>query len=95
MENCTYTSLNFILADGDYLYALRLPETENLYVRGLAGEEDFRGLSSYGTRMECSERCRAILFASEEIDSADTWRKLEPGTISVACPDLRLEFHHV
>jgi glutamine amidotransferase len=95
LENCTYTSLNFILSDGDYIYAFRLPETEDLYVRRLAIEEDFRGLSSYGTRMECSERCRAILFASEEIDLATSWSKLEPGTIAVARPDLHLEFHHI
>jgi predicted glutamine amidotransferase len=95
LEKCTHTSLNFILADGDFLYALRLPQTEDLYVRRLEFEEDFRGLSSYGTRMECGERCRAILFASEEIDLAASWRKLEPGTIAVARPDLRLEFHHI
>ena len=46
IENCTYTNLTFILADGDFLYALRLPETEDLYVRRLEAEEDLRGLSS-------------------------------------------------
>lgn len=95
IENCTYTSLNFILADGDFLYALRLPETKDLYVRRLEAEEDFRGLSSYGTRMECQGRYGAIIFASEEIDSAASWRKLEPMIIAVAHPDLRLELHHV
>ena len=97
IENCPYTSLNFLLADGDFLYALRLPGSEDLglYIRRLEAEEDLRGLSSYGTRMECSERCRAILFASEEIDLATSWSKLEPGTIAVARPDLHLEFHHI
>lgn len=31
MKNYTYTSLNFLLADGDFLYALRLPGIEGLY----------------------------------------------------------------
>ena len=43
-ENCAYTSLNFLLADGDSLYVLRLPDDEELYVRHLEPEEDLRGV---------------------------------------------------
>ena len=46
MNNYTYTSLNFLRADGDFVYALRLPGMEGLYVRRLEAE-DFRGESSY------------------------------------------------
>lgn len=97
IENCPYTSLNFLLADGDFLYALRLPGTEDLglYVRHLEAEEDFRGLSSYGARTESRHRHGAILFASEQIDSASPWRELEPETLAIADCDLRLELHHV
>jgi glutamine amidotransferase len=94
-ENCTYTSLNFLLADGDSLYALRLPDTKGLFVRHLEAEEDLRGLSSYGTRTEGRHRSGAMIFASERIDSAPSWRKLEPGTLAVARRDLRLEMYRI
>jgi predicted glutamine amidotransferase len=94
-ENCTYVSLNFLLADGDSLYALRLPDTNGLFVRRLEAEEDLRGSSSYGTRTESRHRSGAILFASERIDSAPSWRDLEPGTLAVARRDLRLEMYRV
>jgi predicted glutamine amidotransferase len=92
-EHCTYTSLNFLLADGDSLYALRLPGTEGLFVRRLVAGEDLQGLSSYGTRTEGRNLTEAILFASERIDSASSWQELEPGTLAVADRDLQLEFH--
>jgi glutamine amidotransferase len=94
-ENCTYTSLNFLLADGDSLYALRLPSKEDLFVRHLEAEEDFRGQSSYGTRTEGRYSRGAVLFASEELDPSPSWRELEPGTLAVARRDLRVELHQV
>ena len=93
--NCTYVSLNFLLADGDSLYALRLPDTNGLFVRRLEAEEDLRGSSSYGTRTESRHRSGAILFASERLDSAPSWRELEPGTLAVVRRDLRLEMYRV
>ena len=94
-ENCTYTSLNFLLADGDSLYALRLPGTEELFIRHLEAQEDLRGLSSYGTRTESRHPSGAVLFASEQLDPSPSWRELEPGTLAIARRDLRLEMHHV
>ena len=100
-ENCAYyTSLNFLLADGDSLYALRFPRERELHLRRLEAEEDFQGQSSYGSCIECRHRAGAILFASEEIaeeidPAPSSWRALEPGTLAVARPDLRLELHHV
>jgi predicted glutamine amidotransferase len=94
-KNCTYTSLNFLLADGDSLYVLRLPGKEGLFVRYLEAEEELRCLSSYGTRTEGHVPQGAILFASERIDPAPSWRELEPGTLMIANRDLRLELHHV
>jgi predicted glutamine amidotransferase len=92
-ENCTYTSLNFLLADGDSLYALRLPGKEGLFLRHVEAKEDFRGQSSYGTRTEGHHSRGAVLFASEELDPSPSWRELEPGTLAVARLDLRLELH--
>ena len=94
-ENCTYTSLNFLLADGDSLYALRLPSKEGLFLRHLEAEEDFRGLSSYGTRTEGRYSLGAVLFASEVLDPSPSWSELKPSTLTVARRDLRLEVHQV
>jgi predicted glutamine amidotransferase len=94
-ENCTYTSLNFLLADGDSLYALRLPGKEGLFIRRLEAEEDLRGLSSYGTRSEGHVPRGAVLFASERVDTAPSWRELEPGTLAVTDRGLGLELHHL
>jgi predicted glutamine amidotransferase len=94
-ENCTFTSLNFLLADGDSLYALRLPGKEGLFLRHLEAEEDFRGQSSYGTRTEGRHSRGAVLFASEELDPSPSWRELEPGTLAVASCDLRVDLHQV
>ncbi len=49
-ENRDYTSLNFLLADGNRLYALRSVGNEDLWVRRLEAGEDLLGPSSYGTR---------------------------------------------
>ena len=94
-ENCAYTSLNFLLADGDSLYALRLPDDKELYVRRLEPEEKLRGVSSYGTRSESDHSSGAILFASEKLDPATLWRELEPGTLTVAGPNLQLETYNL
>ncbi len=94
-ENCTYSSLNFLLADGDSLYALRLPGKEGLFLRHVEAEEDLRGQSSYGTRTEGRHSRGAVVFASEELDPSPSWRELEPGTLTVARRDLRPELHQV
>jgi predicted glutamine amidotransferase len=46
-ENRDYTSLNFLLADGERLYALRSVGNEDLWVRRLEAGEDLLGSSSY------------------------------------------------
>lgn len=94
-ENCDYTSLNFLLADGESLYALRSVGNEDLWIRRLEAGEDLLGPSSYGTRAETSLGHGAVLFASEKLDHAPSWEKLEPGTLAVAHRDLRLKRHQL
>ncbi len=95
LDNREYTSLNFLLANEERLYALRYPDFEDLYVRKLDAGEDLRGTSSYGTRAETGDHHGAILFASEKLDDAPSWEELAPGTLAVAHHDLRLELHHL
>ncbi len=94
-ENRDYTSLNFLLADRDRLYALRSVGNEDLWVRRLEAGEDLLGPSSYGTRAETSLRRGATLFASEKLDYGSSWEKLEPGTLAIAHRDLRQELHRL
>ena len=94
-ENRDYTSLNFLLADGERLYALRSVGNEDLWYRRLEAGEDLLGPSSYGTRAETRLDQGAVLFASEKLDHAPSWEKLEPGTLAVAHRDLRLEMHRI
>ena len=94
-KNRDFTSLNFLLADGKSLYALRSVGNENLWVRRLEAGEDLLGPSSYGTRAETSLGHGAVLFASEKLDHAPSWEKLEPGTLVIADRDLRLERHQL
>ena len=94
-ENRDYTSLNFLLADGECLYALRSVGNEDLWVRRLEAGEDLLGSSSYGTRAETSLGQGATLFASEKLDHAPSWEKLAPGTLAIAHRDLQLELHHL
>lgn len=93
-ENRDYTSLNFLLADGERLYALRSVGNEDLWVRRLEAGEDLLGPSSYGTRAETRLGQGATLFASEKLDHAPSWEKLEPGTLAIAHRDLR-EMHYL
>jgi predicted glutamine amidotransferase len=92
-EHRDYTSLNFLLTDSERLYALRSVGNEDLYVRRLEAGKNLLGQSSYGTRAETSLGQGATLFASEKLDHAPSWEKLEPGTLAIAHRDLRLELH--
>jgi predicted glutamine amidotransferase len=90
---CIYTSLNFVLADGDYLYALRLPDTERP-TSAASSPRKIWGPQLLGDRTESHVPQGAVLFASERIDPAPSWRELKPGTLAVARHDLRLETCH-
>ncbi len=94
-ENRDYTSLNFLLADGERLYALRSVGNEDLWYRRLEAGEDLLGSSSYGTRAETRLSHGATLFASEKLDHTPSWEKLDPGTLAIAHRDLRLELHRL
>ena len=82
-------SLNFVLATPTDLWALRYPETNNLFVleRALGGEDGCRGLdesSSAGSLRVSSPdlaRCRSVVLATEKMDNDPGWRLLEPGEL--------------
>jgi predicted glutamine amidotransferase len=90
-------SLNFILATADEVWALRYPDTNELWVleRRAGGPHGCRHLdetSEVGTlrvRSDDLATCDAVIVASEPMDEHPAWRLLEPGELLHVERDLR------
>jgi glutamine amidotransferase len=88
-EELPLYSLNVIVASGDEQWALRYPETNNLYVLergagGPAGTDQLDHTSSTGRiRVRCGDLADApaVIFATEPMDSDPGWRNLRPGEL--------------
>jgi predicted glutamine amidotransferase len=82
-------SLNFVLATATDLWALRYPQTHDLFVleRDVGGPHACRQLdesSSAGTmrvRSPDLESCRSVVVATERMDEDPGWRLLQPGEL--------------
>jgi predicted glutamine amidotransferase len=80
-------SLNFVLATPTDLWALRYPETHNLFVcEREAGGEDYHGTAPTTTgsmHIQAPElaHCRSVVLATEPMDDDPGWRLLEPGEL--------------
>ena len=90
-------SLNFVLATADELWALRYPDTNELWVleRRAGGPHGCRHLdetSEVGTlrvRSDDLATCDAVIVASEPMDEHPDWRPLQPGELFHVARDLR------
>jgi predicted glutamine amidotransferase len=82
-EHLPVYSLNFVLTTGTELYALRYPDTNELYVleRDAAG----RHLDAKSTRIRAHStdlaEAASVLIASEPMDDHPGWRLLAPGEL--------------
>jgi predicted glutamine amidotransferase len=82
-------SLNVILASGDEQWALRYPETNNLFILergagGPAGGDQLEHASATGRiHVRCGDLAEqpAVIFATEPMDDDPGWRNLEPGEL--------------
>jgi predicted glutamine amidotransferase len=81
-------SVNMILATPTDLWALRYPETNELWllehsVGGLGGGESFDEQSEAGMRIQAHELSflPAAVIASERMNTNPAWRLLEPGEL--------------
>ncbi|MEU2870430.1 class II glutamine amidotransferase [Streptomyces olivoreticuli] len=89
-------ALNLILATRDELWALRYPDTHELYVldRDAGGQHGDRHLDHSGTagRMRVHSQdladTPAVVIASERMDDNPRWRLLEPGELLHVGPRL-------
>jgi predicted glutamine amidotransferase len=95
--NLPLFSLNMILTTPDELWALRYPDTHDLYVleRDPGGQHGVRQLDHSGTddrmRVHSRDLARApsVVVASERMDDNPSWRPLAPGELLHVGTDLR------
>ena len=86
-DNLPVFSLNFVLATATDLWALRYPETHNLFVseRAAGGEEYHGGETGTAGAMRIRSPelagCRSVVLATEAMDEDPGWRLLEPGEL--------------
>ena len=94
VENIPLSSINFVLATADELWAFRYPETNRLFVLerragGGRGRRDLHHVS--GTvRVHVPDLSRhpSVVVASEPLDDSVGWRALESGELMRVGPDL-------
>ncbi|WP_329260622.1 class II glutamine amidotransferase [Actinoallomurus sp. NBC_01490] len=97
-RNLRLYALNLILASAEELWALRYPDTHELYVlqRPGGGHHGARHLDHSGTagrmRVHCADMARvpAVVIASEPMDDSLGWRLLEPGELLHVGPGPRV-----
>jgi glutamine amidotransferase len=93
-ENLPVSSLNFVLATGNELWAFRYPETHRLFVleRGPGGERGGRDLHHVSGTMRVHvpdlRRHPSVVVASEPLDDTTGWRPLESGELVRVRDDL-------
>lgn len=92
LANAPVYSLNLIAAKDEHLFALRLPETNELWVRDRpAGGRDDAPLHQRSETLETTSEdlreVRSIVVASEPMDDSPDWRLLESGELLHITPD--------
>ncbi|GAA3126375.1 class II glutamine amidotransferase [Streptosporangium carneum] len=94
--NLPLYALNLVLVTPDRLWALRYPDTHELYVleRAPGGPHGDRHLEHSGSAGRIRVHSRdlsaapALVVASERMDDNPAWRLLEPGELLHSGPDL-------
>ena len=96
-QNITLYSLNLVLTTATDLWALRYPDTNQLYILErstmLAGADEARGRSLSGimrVRSAALSIFPATVIASERMDPTASWRLLESGELIHVDPELRV-----
>lgn len=94
-DNLPVFALNLILTTPTELWALRYPETHDLFVLerapgGARGDRhlDHAGRTGIRTRSGQLARHRSVVVASERMDEDPGWRLLESGELLHVSPDL-------
>jgi predicted glutamine amidotransferase len=90
--NLPVLSINFVLTTADRLWALRYPQTHELYVLEREAGSPLEHRSSLGSRIS-SEHGKGrplVVVASERMDDDPGWRLLAPGELLQVSPTLEV-----
>ncbi len=76
-------AINFVLATEDELWALRYPETHELYLLERKPGAPLEHASSFGSRVSSEHGIRRalVVIASEKMDDDPAWRLMESGEL--------------
>ncbi|HWF55224.1 MAG TPA: class II glutamine amidotransferase, partial [Solirubrobacteraceae bacterium] len=74
-------SLNLVLIDAAALWALRYPDTHELYVLERPAGASLDQVSSHRTHVVAEPACPTVVVASEVMDADPGWRLLAPGEL--------------
>ncbi|MCG7309836.1 class II glutamine amidotransferase [Brachybacterium sp. ACRRE] len=91
LERVPVYSLNLVVARDEHLYALRLPETNELWVRDRpAGGRNDDALHQASDTLRATSAelrdVRSVVIASEPMDDSDQWRLLGDGELLHVSP---------
>ncbi|QQC87347.1 class II glutamine amidotransferase [Streptomyces alfalfae] len=102
-QNLPLYALNLVLTTPDQLWALRYPDTHELYVleRPAGGHHGTRHLDHSGSHGHLRVHSTgladhpSVVVASERIDDNPHWRLMDPGELLHVGPDLRTTRHDI
>jgi glutamine amidotransferase len=91
-QNLPLFAINFVLSTTDGLWALRYPETHELYVLEREPGSELEHSSSFGTRVSSQHTLGKplVVLASEQLDSDPAWRLINSGELLHVSPTLGL-----
>jgi predicted glutamine amidotransferase len=91
-ERLPLFAVNFVLAVAGELWALRYPQTHELYVLERMPGAPLEHASSYGSRVRSEHGARRplVVIASEPMDDDPAWRLLECGELITVAPSLEV-----
>ncbi len=95
--NLALLSINFVLATAEELWALRYPQTHELYVLERAAGAPLEHSSSFRTRVSSADGAShpLVTIASERMDDDPGWRPLRAGELLHVGPSLRVSSRRI
>jgi predicted glutamine amidotransferase len=100
--NLPVLSINFVMITADQLWALRYPDTHDLFVleRDAGGDDGASGLEHHsGRRIRVTSDALAsrpaVIVATERMDDDPDWRPIASGELLHVDPDLGVTSHRM